>query len=282
MDRSDSGTPARVESPPETEVDFKREYTLKRLSRSLNDTATKDATFVLKLPSGLKERNNKRYLIESHANHLTIADSYTTNTAQEERTLEIVEDFRRQLVQLFPDRRPLLLFPSNECGLSKFICTTISPTQLPYPELYDLEPCATFVSDYLEYYRLDNPLKLPQIIPSSKTVLEVRAGDSFDFSILLVSLLRGSGYYAYCVSGYAPKWITMVDQKTTPCPTRIMHPDRVEDKNLDDDIDSDDHKYPIKSKKLHISYCEDMKTDKNVEMAKRLLAKNKREVKTKQ
>lgn len=49
-------------------------------------------------------------------------------------------------------------------------------------------------------------------------VLTWQAGDCFDFSSVLVSLLTGVGYDAYCVMGYAPKAVTFSDQELLTCP----------------------------------------------------------------
>lgn len=43
--------------------------------------------------------------------------SYRSNTKKEELTLEYVENFNRQYVDLYPSRAPLLLAPLNECGV---------------------------------------------------------------------------------------------------------------------------------------------------------------------
>uniref|UniRef100_A0A7S3YRW2 Dynein regulatory complex subunit 7 n=1 Tax=Lotharella globosa TaxID=91324 RepID=A0A7S3YRW2_9EUKA len=236
-----------------------------------------EGPMVLNLPSDLKEKNNKKWLIESTGGHLTIPDTYKFNTLQEEETLEVVEDFRRQFIQLFPNRRPLLLFPTNECGVQKFISTTVSPTLEPYPELYDLGACATFVSNYLQYSKLDNPVKLPTIVPASRTVLELRAGDCFDFSILLVSLLKGCEYNAYCISGYAPKWITEVDLTSTYCPERIKFPDEPRNKPKKDDNSGENDRYLLKDLKQHKSIYEISKTNKDNEMKKRLVDRAKAE-----
>jgi hypothetical protein len=40
------------------------------------------------------------------------------------------------------NRRPLYLAPPNECSVPKFVCTTLRPSLLPYPELYSLEGAA--------------------------------------------------------------------------------------------------------------------------------------------
>jgi hypothetical protein len=45
--------------------------------------------------------------------------------------------------------------------------------------------------------------------------LKVQTGNCFDYSVLLVSLLRGFGYDAYVVSGYANRDITILDETKT-------------------------------------------------------------------
>lgn len=45
-----------------------------------------------------------------------------------------------------------------------------------------------------------------------------QAGNSFDMSTLLVSLLTGVGYDACCVYGYAAKRVTLNDQTQLECP----------------------------------------------------------------
>ena len=44
---------------------------------------------------------------------------------KEFKMLEYVNNFRAQFVELYPKRRPLMLDPPNECGVRKFICTTV-------------------------------------------------------------------------------------------------------------------------------------------------------------
>ena len=67
------------------------------------------------------------------------------------------------------------------------------------------------MADYLEYEELERPNKFPNIIPSPANVLKNQAGDCFDFSIVLCSLLIGAGYDAFIVIGTAPKAITSRD-----------------------------------------------------------------------
>lgn len=43
--------------------------------------------------------------------------------------------------------------------LQKFVSTTIRPTLMPYPELYNWDTCAQFVSDFLSMVPLPDPLK---------------------------------------------------------------------------------------------------------------------------
>jgi hypothetical protein len=140
-----------------------------------------------------------------------IPRAYFENSSKEELCLEHVLEYQRQFKIIYDPLRELLLAPKNECGKRKFICTTIRPTKLPYPELYDYVGCAKFVSDYLEYEELAEPNVLPEIIPSPANVLDWQAGDCFDFAIVLCSLLLGTGYDAYVVYGTAPKNITTKD-----------------------------------------------------------------------
>lgn len=98
------------------------------------------------------------------------------------------------------------------------VCTTVVPTQLPYNNCYDVKDIAEFIADYITYLPLDEPTTLPDLLPSPSTTLTLRAGDCMDMCNVLVSLLRGAGYNAYMVAGYAPKWITTADQSDIECP----------------------------------------------------------------
>lgn len=153
--------------------------------------------------------------------HDALPASFRTNSRKEELCMEYVEDFRRKFVDLFPDRRPLLLCPPNECGVAKFICTTVRPTQLPYRELNDVHECALLVANFMDYEPLTDPLEPPEVIPSPYSVLQWRVGDCFDFGMLLTSYLLGVGYDAYCVMGYAPKWVCMRDRSYIECPMLV-------------------------------------------------------------
>ena len=111
--------------------------------------------------------------------------SFTGNSEKEELCLEYVENFRRQFADIFPDRRPLLLFPKNECGVRKFVCTTLRPTQLPYKDLYDAKECAKFIADFLRFEPLEDPERLPACLASPHSTLRWGVGDCFDLSTVL-------------------------------------------------------------------------------------------------
>lgn len=107
----------------------------------------------------LRPKNAKRARVQ-HTGHIAakMPKSYSVNTFQEGRVLSYVQDFQRVFEELYPHRRPLYLTPRNECGVPKFVCTTLRPTSLNYTELYDLDGCAQFVADYLAYEELEDPL----------------------------------------------------------------------------------------------------------------------------
>lgn len=132
--------------------------------------------------------------------------------------LEHVLEYDRQFKIIYDPLRELLLAPVNESGKRKFICTTIRPTKLPFVDLYEWETCAKFLADYLEYEELAVPDKLPAKIPSPSNVLDWQIGDSFDFAIVLCSLLIGVGFNAYVVYGCAPKKITTRDESLEKVP----------------------------------------------------------------
>ncbi|CBZ51552.1 conserved hypothetical protein [Neospora caninum Liverpool] len=79
-------------------------------------------------------------------------------------------------------------------------------------ECYDYRDCAAFFADFLCYEELEPPNEYPPVLPSPASVISWRKGDSFDFAVLLCSVLIGQGYDAYCVSGCAPEFITRVNQ----------------------------------------------------------------------
>ncbi|KAJ3221485.1 hypothetical protein HK099_003463 [Clydaea vesicula] len=162
-----------------------------------------------------QKQKKKESLKQSLTDVANCSKSYYEISEKEQIVLNYVDNFNRQYTHLFPGRKALLLSPPNEFGVKKFICTTIRPTQLPYKELYDYNGCARFVADYLSYIPLDPPHELPATIPSPTYTLKIQEGNCFDLSVLLTSLLRGVGYDAYVVSGYASQDITLMDETKT-------------------------------------------------------------------
>eukprot|EP00756_Hemistasia_phaeocysticola_P014690 Hpha_TRINITY_DN15351_c1_g2::TRINITY_DN15351_c1_g2_i1::g.87928::m.87928 len=157
--------------------------------------------------------DKQRRLLELVRPGATDTERYSRNTLKEEMCLEFVENFKNQYCQLYPHRAPLLLAPKNETRVvRKFICTFLRPTQLPYSELYDWQSittpsqgCAQFIANYVRCDRRTRPTELPEVVCSPSTTLKWQIGDCFDISILLCSLLLGTGYDAYVVIGYASR-----------------------------------------------------------------------------
>lgn len=81
-----------------------------------------------------------------------------------------------------------------------------------------MQSCAKFVSEFLTYEPLANPLHPPKHLASPMSVLAWQTADSFDASVVLCSLLLGAGYNAFVVMGYAPLHVTVNDQSKTQCP----------------------------------------------------------------
>ena len=162
----------------------------------------------------VKEKNIKHIL----SNLDVMPATYTSTTTKEKKFINYAKDFDKTFTELYPHRHQLLLLPLNECGIQKFICTTVRPTQLYHTDLYDLEGCAQFVANFIKYETLKDRTRFPLYIPSSQTIIKWQSGDCFDMSILLCSLLIGAGYDAYCACGYAPEWVTENNQTRTVCP----------------------------------------------------------------
>ncbi|NXC02921.1 DRC7 protein, partial [Orthonyx spaldingii] len=147
-----------------------------------------------------------------------LPSSYKTNSRWEKEVLQLADHFVQQYTHLCPDRKPLFVHPLNECGVQKFVSTTLRPTLLPYPELYYWAGCASFVSDYLIMEPLKCPITVPSSLYSPTTILKYQQGNCFDFTVLLCSLLIGAGYDAYCVHGYATLEMCSLDQTQELCP----------------------------------------------------------------
>ncbi|NXK10572.1 DRC7 protein, partial [Herpetotheres cachinnans] len=171
-----------------------------------------------------------------------LPSSYKINSLKEKKLLHIADHFLQQYTHLCPDRKPLFLHPVNECGVEKFVSTTVRPTLLPYTELYHWDGCASFVSDYLTMEPLKSPITPPTSLYSPTTILKYQRGNCFDFSVLLCSMLIGAGYDAYCVHGYATRDICTLDETLELCPL-FRKPQEVPKEGMK----KTSHKYRVKS-----------------------------------
>ena len=192
-------------------------------------------------PSDTRVLSRKKALLQSTVNLTTLPRSYHSNTTREQTLLDFIEHFRRQFYQLYPTHQPLLLSPLNECHTRKFVCTSVLPTLLPFPELYELAACAAFVSDFFTFLPLDEKHTLPDLLASLSSIVATRHGDCLDLSVVLCSLLRGAGYNAYVVAGEAEGWVARGDQTSKRCPLlrdeaeeKRVHDEEVERKAADD------------------------------------------------
>ena len=167
---------------------------------------------------------NPKLLRISQVDLMKQPESYRANTPKEEIMLAYLRKFEMHFANLHPKRRAPLLMPRNECGMRKFICTNLRPTQLPYQDVYDYDKCAKFVANFIRYELLELAGQLPQHMPSPSATLGWQAGDCFDMAQVLASLLLGVGYDAYVASGYAPATITRCDQTSTSLPQPPVPP----------------------------------------------------------
>lgn len=87
--------------------------------------------------------------------------TYYTFSAKERLMLIFVEHFRREFIAAHPERRRLVLAVPNECGIQKFVSTTIRPTSFLFNELIDSwEGPAQFVADFIKFEPLEDQLQL--------------------------------------------------------------------------------------------------------------------------
>merc|ERR1712130_436780 len=72
------------------------------------------------------------------------------------------------------------------------------------------------------YFPLKQPTQFPDLLVSNDILLKIRSGDSLDYSNLLCSLLRGSGYNAFIVYGIAKYQITQNEQNNDDIKQTIL------------------------------------------------------------
>lgn len=56
------------------------------------------------------------YFSNKNVDYTSLPESYKSNTPKEKLLLSFCENFRRQFVHLYRDRKPLFLNPVNEAG----------------------------------------------------------------------------------------------------------------------------------------------------------------------
>jgi hypothetical protein len=73
-----------------------------------------------------KPKNGKRFRVEHTTNQLSkTPKSFTSNSPKEQRMSAYLADVSAAFTELYRHRRPLYLEPLNECGMPKFVCTTV-------------------------------------------------------------------------------------------------------------------------------------------------------------
>lgn len=91
--------------------------------------------------------------------------AYYSFSAKERLLLIYTENFRRQFISTYQDRNPLVLAIPNECGIQKFVSTTVRPNSFLFNEFIDCwEGPAQFVADFIKYEPLEDPLQLVSLI----------------------------------------------------------------------------------------------------------------------
>jgi len=169
-----------------------------------------------------------------------VHNAYTENSPKEELVLEHVIQYQKQFKLAYGEGRELFMYPKNECDVYKFICTTIRPQKMGYLELYDYQKAVKFISNFVQYEELDPPDEYPSVIPSPANVMKWQKGDCFDMSILLVSILIGSGYDAYVVFGTGHRLITTKNES-------YMEYENMETEGLEG-LDEDEKKVQVTKK----------------------------------
>ena len=90
-----------------------------------------------------------------------------------------------QFNQLYTESRALTFIVPNECGVDKFLCSTLRPSQLKYTEFFNWDGPTKFLPGYLMYEPLEDPLKFPKYIASPLTVLQVSISCGKEISCIL-------------------------------------------------------------------------------------------------
>lgn len=114
-------------------------------------------------------------------------NSYFSFSAKERLLLIYSENFRRQFINNYPDRKQLVLAIPNECGIQKFVSTTVRPTSFLFNELIDgWEGPAQLVADFITYEPLEDPLQLVSIQMKRNTIFFLFGKDFIKFIFICI------------------------------------------------------------------------------------------------
>ena len=102
----------------------------------------------------------------------------------------------------------------------------LQPTVLPFAHLFNIDACASFVSDHICHFSLSdadaNALSIPSAAPptvrSPTHTLATQKGNCVEVANVLASLLCGFGYQAFVVVGRAKAEVANADRTGEKCP----------------------------------------------------------------
>ena len=199
-----------------------------------------------------------------------LENCYTINNTKEKTLIQHAKDYQDD----FPNpKNHLLLYIRNESGMEKFICSFIKPTKLGYTDLFQFDKCARFISNYVSYEALENPVEYPQVAVSPYTTLEWQKGDSLDMSLILASLLIGVGYDAYVVCGIADRNVTNKYEGNLDCPyiedEEAKKRENIQLKMFDENKKEEENEYYIPDEEPIESKYEKLERQRRVEEDKR-------------
>ncbi len=141
---------------------------------------------------------------------------FTQNTNKEILMMKNVKEYERYFSQTY-DERPLFLYPMNEAGVEKFVCSYIRPTKTGYVELFDYIQCAEYISNFVVFEELDVENTLPKTLVSPFNVIRWQAADAAELAVLYASLLIGVGYDAFVVIGTSSIDLARKNESNVPC-----------------------------------------------------------------
>ena len=199
-----------------------------------------------------KFESGKQIRCKKFKENSDIPTAFKCNTNKEQLLIERVKKYETCFKDYY-DNRNLFLYPLNEVGVEKFICSTIRPTKSGYVELSEFRRCAQFVSDFVNYEPIEDVDKLPLNLVSPFNTLKWQAGDSADIAIALASLLLGASYDAFVVMGQVHIDIIKKNECSVPFDDFLgaeFFNDNDSPEDLKDNVKGDSSKLDSELKKL--------------------------------